>query len=179
VDALDLRAMAEAAKAAFKLPTHSIHGPAHWLRVMRNGREIVARTPQADGFVVDLFALLHDCQRRDDGADLGHGRRAADFVTALGRAGRLMLSQAQIVALVTACADHERGRTTPDPTIGACWDADRLDLARLGRRPIGRLLSTAAARDPEIQAGAWQRGVAGRVDADLATACGMGVRGLA
>jgi hypothetical protein len=35
-----------------------------------------------------------------------------------------------------------------DPTIGACWDADRLNLWRLGRRPDDRLLSTDTARDP-------------------------------
>lgn len=31
-----------------------------------------------------------------------------------------------------ACRDHEFGRTSSDPTIGSCWDANRLDLDRVG-----------------------------------------------
>ncbi|WP_439577325.1 hypothetical protein [Elioraea sp.] len=33
-----------------------------------------------------------------------------------------------------------------------------LELSRLGRRPIARLLSTQAALDPEVQAAAWTCG---------------------
>jgi hypothetical protein len=52
------------------------------------------------------------------------------------------------------------GGTTSDPTIGACWDADRLDLWRLGRRPDPMLLSTPAARDPDTIE--WARGLQDR-----------------
>ena len=60
--------------------------------------------------------------------------------------------------LATACAGHELGQVSDDPTIGVCWDADRLELSRLGRRPIPELLSTEAARDFALQEIAWQRG---------------------
>jgi uncharacterized protein len=42
------------------------------------------------------------------------------------------------------------GQVADDPTIGACWDADRLNLWRVGKTPDPRLLSTAAARDPDL-----------------------------
>ena len=61
----------------FQLPLTSIHGPAHWARVRENGLRLATETG-ADRTVVELFALLHDSQRRSDGRDPGHGRRAAD-----------------------------------------------------------------------------------------------------
>ena len=38
-----------------------------------------------------------------------------------------------------------------------CWDADRLDLGRVGIRPDPRRLFTAAARSPELLSWAYQR----------------------
>jgi uncharacterized protein len=45
-----------------------------------------------------------------------------------------------------ACEEHTNGGVAPDPTVGACWDADRLNLWRVGIRPDPRLLTTGAAR---------------------------------
>ena len=36
--------------------------------------------------------------------------------------------------------------TTDDPTIGTCWDADRLDIGRVGIIPHERFMSTAAGK---------------------------------
>jgi hypothetical protein len=36
-----------------------------------------------------------------------------------------------------------------DPLVGVCWDADRLDLWRVGIKPDPRDLSTEAAKRPE------------------------------
>ncbi len=74
------------------------------------------------------------------------------------------LSDAAFDALVIACRDHSRGRTSPDPTIGSCWDADRLDLLRCGIHPRDRFLSTAAARGAKLQrwAAAITRGQVGK-----------------
>ena len=69
------------------------------------------------------------------------------------------------------------GEVSADPTIGCCWDADRLELARFGRHPIARFLSTAAALDPGIQAAAWQRGMTGAVRGDLAQAWSLDAAG--
>ncbi|HEX2864161.1 MAG TPA: hypothetical protein VHN99_06310, partial [Deinococcales bacterium] len=60
------------------------------------------------------------------------------------------LSDAQLARLLEAVDGHTRGRLSADPTVGTCWDADRLDLMRVGRRPDPRFLSTEAARRPDL-----------------------------
>jgi uncharacterized protein len=154
----------------YRPPLDGIHGTRHWLRVLENGRILAAATPGADPALVDLFALLHDSRRLDEAGDPGHGERAAAFVRALAAEGALALGPERVAVLAAACARHETGAVSADPTIGCSWDADRLELARLGRRPIAHLLSTAAALDPGLQAAAWQRGTTGAVRADLAQA---------
>jgi uncharacterized protein len=52
-----------------------------------------------------------------------------------------------------------------DPTIGVCWDADRLDLPRVGRTIQPRLLNTGAARESEIITWATRRSESGYVPA--------------
>jgi uncharacterized protein len=42
---------------------------------------------------------------------------------------------------------HTSGLTSPDPTIGTCWDADRLDIGRVGITPCGHYMSTVAGKD--------------------------------
>ena len=49
-----------------------------------------------------------------------------------------------------AIAHHTDGTTSEDVTIGTCWDADRLDLLRLGKKVQTSRLSTATARRPEL-----------------------------
>ena len=44
---------------------------------------------------------------------------------------------------------HSEGRVSADPTIGTCWDADRLHLPRVSIVPDPAFLSTRAARAPE------------------------------
>jgi hypothetical protein len=40
---------------------------------------------------------------------------------------------------------HSNGAVDADPTIQTCWDADRLDLGRVGIKPPARYLSLEAA----------------------------------
>ena len=49
-------------------------------------------------------------------------------------------------ALYTACVHHTDGLTEGDLSVQVCWDADRLDLLRVGIRPVGHRLCTDAAR---------------------------------
>jgi hypothetical protein len=56
------------------------------------------------------------------------------------------LNEAKRRELREALADHDRGLTTANPTIGCCWDADRLDLGRVGIEPDPELMSTDAGR---------------------------------
>lgn len=157
----------------YALDLHGIHGLAHWLRVRENGLTLAAMTPSADAAVVELFALLHDCRRWDDGYDTGHGERAAAHVRQLAADGVLRLDPARLDLLAKACAGHEHGGTSEDPTIGCCWDADRLELSRLWRRPIARFLSTKAALDADVQRTAWRRGTAMELPAGPAEAWGL------
>lgn len=142
-------------RAGFKLDWYGIHGAPHWARVMHHGLSL-ANTTGADTKVVRLFALLHDSQRRDDGDDDQHGIRAGDFAMGLQREGLLGLSHEHAELLLVACRGHSHGLRDAHPTIQTCWDADRLDLGRVGIRPDPRYLCTIPARCPQRIERAWQ-----------------------
>lgn len=150
--------MVKSVLADYVLPVNGIHGPQHWLRVLENGLQLAARTPGADAAVVELFALLHDSKRVNEDHDAAHGWRAANFVRLLAEKGLLKLEGPRMIRLLEACEFHEHGHVSSDPTIGCCWDADRLELSRLGIRPQSRYLSTDAANDILVQEQAWKRG---------------------
>ena len=59
----------------------------------------------------------------------------------------LYLDVGQVALLAEACRCHTEGKCSADPTIGTCWDADRLDLGRVGKRPDPKFLTTRSARD--------------------------------
>jgi len=151
-------------RAQFLLDWQGIHGAAHWSRVLDNGLRLAERTG-ARIDVVTLFAFLHDSRRVDDGSDHGHGQRAAEYAVELrGRA--FEIDDAGLTLLAAACRGHSDGLTEAEVTIQTCWDADRLDLGRVGRRPNPRLLCTAAAREPAIIEWAYQRSL-GRANRTL------------
>jgi hypothetical protein len=82
--------------------------------------------------------------RHNDGHDPEHGNRGAALAREMR--GVMDLREDQLEALVAACREHTSGGIATDPTIGPCWDADRLDLVRLGVAPDPAFLSTDAAR---------------------------------
>lgn len=126
-------------------------------RVRFNGLRL-ARAVGADPQVVELFAFLHDSQRRNEYDDPDHGPRAARFAEKLRSDGWFTLGDAAFDLLCTALDGHTRGSTHADVTVQVCWDADRLDLGRVGIYPDPRYLGTALARDPAFIARAWRRG---------------------
>ena len=126
----------------------TLHGEEHWRRVAAAGAFLCERTPGANPAVVFLFSLFHDAMRRNDGEDPGHGGRGAALASALLQEGFYKLPEAGAGRLREACERHDTGEASGDPIIGTCWDADRLNLWRVGVRPDPALLSTAAARDP-------------------------------
>lgn len=125
-----------------------IHGPEHWQRVAVAGLELCRETPGADPSVVLNFALFHDSQRYTDNHDPGHGRRGGAMARELLGEDKT-LSAVQVEQIINACDLHTAGQVSPDPTIGVCWDADRLNLWRVASRPSPVLLSTEAARSLE------------------------------
>ena len=144
-----------AAKARFTLPHKSIHGVAHWQRVRENGLRL-AKTTGADVALVELFAFLHDCCREDDGSDPDHGPRAAEFAEML-RGDLIHLQDDDFDLLHEAVRDHTYGDKHPNATIGTCWDADRLDIGRVGFKPQPRYMSTQAAKNLALINWAYKR----------------------
>jgi uncharacterized protein len=145
---LNLRPLIETILDQYVLPPEEIHGVAHWARVMENGLRL-ARATAAKVEIVQLFAVLHDSQRENEGHDPDHGQRAADFAFSLW--GQLFhLEDEDFQLLYEACAGHTHERTHPDMTVQTCFDADRLDLGRVGILPEPGRLCTDEARTPEM-----------------------------
>jgi len=124
---------------------YSVHGPEHWRRVERNGLLLATRTG-ADLAVVRLFALFHDSRRENEDWDEGHGARGAEYAASL-RGTAYELSDDRFERLHYACVWHTDGHHHADPTIATCWDADRLDLNRVGIMPHPSYMSTDFGRE--------------------------------
>jgi uncharacterized protein len=126
----------------------SIHGESHWQRVAAAALTLLPETPCADPALVFLFAVFHDSMRLNDNYDPLHGPRGAALAREL-RGGTFELEDAEMGLLAFACEEHTNGGVGSDPTVGVCWDADRLNLWRVGIRPNPQFLSTEAARSEE------------------------------
>ena len=92
--------------------------------------------------MVELFAYLHDSCRNDNGADLLHGPRAARYIDTLRDTYLKGVSDEEMTLLKEACRLHTTTHRTGNPTIDACFDADRLDLWRVGIIPDPNRLAT-------------------------------------
>jgi uncharacterized protein len=134
----------DAIKDGYPLSLNGDHGITHWARVHENGMRL-ADALDADHDVVALFALFHDSRRVDEFEDDGHGLRGAELARSL-RGTLVHLDDVRFELLYEACRLHSDGHMTGEPTLLACWDADRLDLGRVGITPHPRRLATDAAR---------------------------------
>jgi uncharacterized protein len=140
----DVAAMIARILSGYSLPLDGYHGVVHWARVLENGLRIAEETP-ADPEVVELFALFHDSRRINEDHDEGHGLRGGELARSL-RGSLIHLDDDQFDLLFEACRLHTDGYTTGDPTLVACWDADRLDLGRVGVTPKPHRLCTDVGR---------------------------------
>ena len=129
----------------YQLSHNGHHGLEHWMRVLINGR-LLSEQNGADLEVVEHFALLHDVKRENEGLDLHHGPRAAEFIKSIAGTW-LKLNKYQLSQLIDACRYHSVGRIDRDVTIQTCWDADRLDIGRVGVTPKPSFLGSSLARD--------------------------------
>ncbi len=143
----------------YPLDVSGIHGPAHWGRVLENGNYLASITG-ADLEIVQLFAVLHDCRRTNEGPDFEHGPEAAYFAETL-RGNLINLNDERFALLYEACEFHTDGETEADITIQTCWDADRLDLGRAHIVPDPGMLCTEAAQDRKVIEWAHKRAVEG------------------
>jgi uncharacterized protein len=140
----DMAAIMAKILRAYTLPVRCDHGVVHWARVLENGLR-VAETNGADRELIELFALFHDSRRINEFRDDGHGLRGGEFARSL-RGTLVYLDAPRFDLLFKACRLHTDGLTEGDPTLQVCWDADRLDLARVGIMPEPKHLCTDAAR---------------------------------
>lgn len=69
-------------------------------------------------------------------------KRVAEYA-ALLRGVHFDLTSEEFELLHYACTWHTDSERHDDPTIGTCWDADRLDLGRAGIIPHAKFMSTA------------------------------------
>lgn len=118
-----------------------IHGLSHAQRVERFGLMLAEKT-DADRDVIIWFAYLHDSQRTNDGLDYNHGPEAAQFVNAIRNTYLQELNNTQIGQLKEACRLHTSTHRTGDITVDTCFDADRLDLPRVGVMPDPMRMAT-------------------------------------
>ena len=124
------------------------HGESHWRCVTATGLELASTTGDVDRALVFCFGLMHDTRRANEAIDPGHGARAADLASELRAEGALSLDEPRFTSLVEALRLHSDGQVSDDPTIGTCWDADRLHLPRVWIDPDPAFFSTAAAHGP-------------------------------
>ena len=139
----------------YSLDWYGLHGVAHWARVYENGLRI-ANKLDINTDVLLLFSVLHDSRRVNDAIDPGHGRRGAELAAQF-RGRYFELADEEFDLLYYACETHTDGLTEGDLTVQICWDAERLDLARVrGFKPKAKKLCTEAAKHPATVA--WASG---------------------
>jgi uncharacterized protein len=150
--------------SCYTLNWKGTHGFPHWCRVRENGLRIAALNG-ANQKVVEYFAFCHDSRRQNEDHDPGHGRRASEFIRS-DLFLLMYLSQAEIELLCLACNLHTDGFMDGDITVRTCWDADRLDLMRVGIMPAKKYLCTEAARQDDVFDWAVKRSTDWRISRD-------------
>ena len=124
------------------------HGFDQWMRVLYDGR-LLADMESANMRFVELFCLLHDTQRRNEYKDPSNGNRAARYAQSLRGVWFYVINE-EMDLLTEALKYHSDGYTEADITVQVCWDADRLDLSRVGIKPAPHKLCTAPAKSVDV-----------------------------
>jgi len=111
-----------------------VHGLSHWRNVERNAILLAEKTG-VDTHPLRVFAYIHDMCRENDGGDPEHGLRASKVLKKY--MGTFLNGMDDIInyKLCFACENHTRILRTGDLLIDSCFDADRLDLLRIGIKP--------------------------------------------
>jgi uncharacterized protein len=140
----------------FELNLKGIHGMYHWARVLENGLKL-SEVNGEDKRIIILFSLYHDSKRKSDGFDPQHGRRGALFAQQF-RNHLFKIEDRAFQKLTYACEYHSDELMDEDVTIQTCWDADRLDLGRVGIMPKKKLLGRLVSDHIEIFEWSTERG---------------------
>lgn len=122
-----------------------MHGLDHWWRVWKNSLLISSNDRSVDMEVVAMFALFHDSMRFNDNEDPAHGMRGFRLWERCKQVSpgiERIFHHGQEELFFEAIVEHNSGQCATNPTIAVCWDADRLDLPRVGIWPDTRFMST-------------------------------------
>lgn len=118
---------------------NGVHGIDHWYRVLINGLKLAEKNG-ANKKVIIAFAFFHDIKRINEDSDPEHGARAAKLL--LKYKYKINLNKEELKKTMDACYGHTSEKFSSDLDIATCWDADRLDLYRVGLVPSPEYLST-------------------------------------
>jgi hypothetical protein len=94
--------------------------------------------------------------RRYGSSAVQESARGAELAARL-RGTLFTVTEVDFDCLREACVHHTEGLLDAEVTVQTCWDADRLDLPRVGIAVDPARLCTASARDPAILAWAGRR----------------------
>ena len=118
-------------------PDSFYHGETHW-RGVADQALWLAETLQwkrERRISLFIFGAVHDCQRINDDHDPEHGERASAWLQENFPGLSDTIGFANWTDILLALDRHDKGQTTSCPIIGACWDADRSLLSRVGITP--------------------------------------------
>jgi uncharacterized protein len=122
------------------------HDTGHFYRTALLAGHIAASTPGADFAGAVLGGALHDIGRRCDDDDPDHGVRGAEIVARHELLDPWLDQILNPNIVIFAIQYHPEGRVTDNPTAGAVWDADRIELRRTGVLPDLTRFSTLAGK---------------------------------
>ncbi|HBG14571.1 MAG TPA: hypothetical protein DDW96_04515 [Synergistaceae bacterium] len=119
-----------------------LHGIPHLRRVaILSGRLSKAVGEDVESAVV--MGFLHDSARKNDGNDIEHAHDSAILARELIER---FFPHLDVDRICDAIEGHADGEVTKDPLTACLWDADRLELKRIGRTIDTELLSTKVAK---------------------------------
>jgi uncharacterized protein len=122
----------------FLIDINGDHGLQHWERVFQN-TQLLSNYYGIESDVFELFAMLHDSKRENEFSDIGHGSRAAIFAKELISTKKINISKEDQRRLLYACSNHtisnQNAKLYSDLVVQICFDADRLDIGRVGITP--------------------------------------------
>ncbi len=140
-----------------------LHGVAHWSRVHRYGLLLAEslRLTETQKLAIVLFAWTHDMARINDGGGNQHSIDGAEYVRHITDTLFSDFPDPVLHVVQNAIRYHSDGMNAEEALyelpilqesewsreqllniIGCCWDADRLDLLRLGMMPLDHKMST-------------------------------------
>jgi len=115
-----------------------LHGVIHWNGVYQNCLMLDPEPTMIEDWFYWCFSMLHDCCRYSEYGDARHPEKAAKLVEPDTDFNK---------QLNYTIRYHSAGVISEDLHTGTCWDADRLELPRVGITPDPKLMSTEAGKE--------------------------------